>query len=316
MPRMDDYIISSGKAIAFSTLDTNSGYRQVKIDEKHRDIKSSTSRHGLNQFNRMSFGLRNALGAFQCTMNVILSSVKWHFAIVYVEDIAIFSKAPELNRDHVRKGLIFLRNPAVTLDLWECWFLKETIDYSGRAILPRRLGIASHTTDPIRCLRAPTNLTNLRSFLGLCNFFRTFVPSFIRLASLLNKKLREDQPKAFGSLNNKETQSTNVLKKELVSPPVLALPNSTGYICLDTDVSIVQVGFVLLRQQEDGIIKAIGYWQMSLIDAERKYDTKQWECLAIVCMGCTVTTSMSERNLIHPKNRSRFTHVDPESYRK
>lgn len=76
--------------------------------------------------------------------------------------------------------------------------------------------------------------------------------------------------------------SLNTLKDALSSPPVLALLNSTGNMTLETDACDVQVGRVLLHQQPDETTKPIRWWSRFLTDAESKYDTTQWECLAIV----------------------------------
>lgn len=74
----------------------------------------------------------------------------------------------------------------------------------------------------------------------------------------------------------------NSLKSALVSPPVFTLPDATGQMTLDTDPFDVQVSYVLHQAQTDESTKPIGYWSRSLTDAERKYDTTQWEYLAIV----------------------------------
>lgn len=127
-----------------------------------------------------------------------------------------------------------------------CQFFSETIDYLVHVIRPRRLEIASHLTDAIRELKEPKKLTELCSFLGFCNVCRRFVLNFARLAAPSNDKLRKDQPKTFGSLNEKERESMNSLKYALISPPVLALPNVAEHMTLDTDACNVQVGCVSL----------------------------------------------------------------------
>lgn len=152
-----------------------------------------------------------------------------------------------------------------------------------RAVIrPRRLEIALHTTDAISGLKTPTNLTELRSFLGLCNVFRRFAPNFTFLAAPLNMKLKINQPATLGPLNEEEVKSMASLMIALIFPSLLALPNRTGHITLDTDACNVQVGCLLLQQQPNETTKPIGYWSRSLTETERKYDTTQHECLEIV----------------------------------
>lgn len=101
-------------------------------------------------------------------MDVILSSVKWQFDLVYQDDNVIFSTVCEHHIDHVGNGLTLLKNAGVIPKLKKCRFITEAVDYMVRVIRPRSLKIASHTTHPIPGLRAPTNITELRSFLGMC----------------------------------------------------------------------------------------------------------------------------------------------------
>ena len=91
IPRMDECIDSLGGAQVFSTLDCNSGYWQVDIPVTDREKTAFVTHHGLFQYTRMPFGLRNAPATFQRPIDIVLSSVKWQFALVYLDDIAIFS---------------------------------------------------------------------------------------------------------------------------------------------------------------------------------------------------------------------------------
>lgn len=74
----------------------------------------------------------------------------------------------------------------------------------------------------------------------------------------------------------------NELKNALISPPVLALPNFTGHITLDTDACNVQVGRVLLQKQRDETVRPVGSWSRALNDTKKQYDTTHRKCLAIV----------------------------------
>lgn len=80
----------------------------------------------------------------------------------------------------MRKVLALFNNAEVTLKLEECNFLMKAINYLGRIIRTRQLEIALHTTDAIRGHKDPANMTELRSFLGLCIDFRRFVSNFAR----------------------------------------------------------------------------------------------------------------------------------------
>ena len=128
----------------------------------------------------------------------------------------------------------------------------------------------------------PRNLTELRSFLGLCNVYRRFILNFAKTARPLTRKLEKDQTVRFGPLNDEEQKAFETLRDSMVSPPVLALPRLGRRYVLDTDASDHQVGCVLLQEQEDEPRKPIGFWSRSLTKHERNYSTTEKECLAIV----------------------------------
>lgn len=151
----------------------------------------------------MPFRLRNAFGTFQHTMNVTPSSVKWQFALVYLDDIDVFYKSRELDIDHVQYVLTLLKNVDVTLKHMKSQFLRNLSTTSNMWYSQnKRPKIASHTTDAILGMQAATNFTKLRLFLWLCRVIRWLVPKLAKLAPLLKEKLRRDQPTTFGPLNN------------------------------------------------------------------------------------------------------------------
>lgn len=106
----------------------------------------------------MPSGLQNTPGTFQQAMHVILSTVKYQFALVYLDVIVIFSRTPDEHILPIHTILNLIRDSGVTLKLKKIHFFTETIDYFGKVIRPRRLEIASHT-DEIRDLNLAINVT-------------------------------------------------------------------------------------------------------------------------------------------------------------
>lgn len=142
----------------------------------------------------MPFGLQYALGIFRRTMDVILSPVKWQFAVVYFHDIVIFSRSPTGQLAHDHKVFTHLNNARVTLTLKKCRFFTETTDHLEHIICPRKHETSLPRTEEVRVLKASSDMTERHSFLEICNVFGRFVPTFAKLAAPLNKKLWRDQP--------------------------------------------------------------------------------------------------------------------------
>jgi hypothetical protein len=87
LPRIDDCLDSLGLARYFTTLYANSGYLQINVSPKDREKTAFTSHRGLFQFLRMLFGLKTAPATFQRSIDVILSTVRFQFALTYLDDI-------------------------------------------------------------------------------------------------------------------------------------------------------------------------------------------------------------------------------------
>ena len=122
----------------------------------------------------------------------------------------------------------------------------------------------------------------LRSFLGLCNVYRRFVPNFAWTAAPLNALLKKGCPADQQKFNDEQSKAFDLLKQALISPPVLRLPKLGVPFSVDTDACKHQVDCALLQASEDGTRYPIGFWGRSLSAAERNYSVGEKECLATV----------------------------------
>lgn len=102
---MGEYFDSPGDATIFSTLDTNSSYWLVQITEEDCQKTEFFSKHSSFGFTQLPLGLRNAPETFRRAMDVLLTKMKWWFALVYLEDILIYSRTPDEYIQHVRQVL-------------------------------------------------------------------------------------------------------------------------------------------------------------------------------------------------------------------
>lgn len=95
IPKINGCIDSLGEARVFSTINANSGYRQLDLENKNVDKTASVTRHGLFRYTTMPFGLKNAPAWYQRAMDVKLAFVKCQLVIVFIDDIINFSKSPQ-----------------------------------------------------------------------------------------------------------------------------------------------------------------------------------------------------------------------------
>ena len=127
----------------------------------------------------------------------------------------------------------------------------------------------------------PRTKTELRSFLGLANFYRSYIPNFAAVAVALTDLTRKGQPRVL-TWGIAQEKAFNNLKELLASKPILKqLPELEKQFVLRTDASDKGVGAVLM-QSHDGTLFPAAFASKKLSDRERKYSTMERECLAVV----------------------------------
>lgn len=130
----------------------------------------------------------------------------------------------------------------------------------------------------IRDWPAPANRKQLRSFLGLANYYRKFVQRFAELANPLTQLTSPQQPYVWTELHERAFDS---LKRELTSTSFPQLPNYDLPFVIHTDASDVAVGAVLAQDPGEGL-RPLAYYSKNLLPAQRTYATYDQELLAIV----------------------------------
>lgn len=105
-------------------------------------------------------------------MDIILTTVKCQFELVYQDDVVIFSRSVEEHLDRVQYVLGLLLRASISLELKECFFIEDCIDNLGHVMQPGRHKISTKASNTIRKLDPSTNVTEIKSFHGLCNVFR------------------------------------------------------------------------------------------------------------------------------------------------
>ena len=89
LPRTEETLSALGGSKYFTTLDLQSGYWQVPLDEASKEITAFSIRKGHFEFNVLPFGLSNAALTFQCLMDYVLCSLHWSQCLVYLDDVII-----------------------------------------------------------------------------------------------------------------------------------------------------------------------------------------------------------------------------------
>jgi hypothetical protein len=204
----------------------------------------------------MPFGLKNAPSTFMRLMNEVLGDFLDDFVVVYLDDILIFSQNEEEHALHVRKVLERLSEHKLYAKRSKCAFFQQEIEFLGHIVSGDGLRMADDKVQAVLEWPVPACVTHVRSFLGLANFYRSFVRQFGHLAAPLTELTKKDNP--FCWLKPQQ-EAFDALKNALVNAPVLALHDPTLDNLIYTDASDFAYGAVLM-QKKDGTLNPVGFF--------------------------------------------------------
>jgi len=139
------------------------------------------------------------------------------------------------------------------------------------------------TTDPekleaVKSWPRPKDRHQLRSFLGLCTYYRRFISGFADIVKPLTRLIEEKR--TFECSTEAET-AFQALKKALCMAPVLGYPQPGEKFIIDTDASNIGIGGVL-SQVQDGCEQVVSCFSKTLSKAKRNYCVTCRELLATV----------------------------------
>ncbi|GBN45947.1 Retrovirus-related Pol polyprotein from transposon 297 [Araneus ventricosus] len=278
LPRIDDTLDALNGSQWFSTLDLKSGYWQVEIQPEDKEKTAFTTGQGLWQFKVMPFGLCNTPATFERLMETVLRGLTSEACLVYLDDIIIVGRTFQEHLNNIRKVFQRLQKANLKLSPKKCRFFRKEVSYLGHIISADGVKTDPEKTKAVVDWPRPETVHDLRSFLGLCTYYRRFVRNFSAIARPLHK-LTE----ARSNFNWTEEceKSFNNLKQALITSPVLTYPRTDKEFILDTDASNEGIGAVLSQKigNEECVI---AYFSKSLGKPERNYCVTRKELLAIV----------------------------------
>lgn len=275
LPRMDDILENLGKCAYFTTLDLAQGFHQIPLDEKSMEKTAFTVENGHYEYVRLPFGLRNSPAIFQKMMDQILIQYLHKFCFVYMDDIVIFSKSLQEHLQHLKLILDELRKYNLKIQLDKSEFLRKEVPFLGHIITPEGIKPNSDKIKAIIKYPIPCTQTEVKSYLGITNYYRKFIKDYAKIAKPLTKALKKGEK--INIHDSEYIEAFNKLKEIITNAPVLAYPDFNKQFQINTDASNVAVGAVL--QQDKHLISC---FSRTLNSAEQNYSTIEKELLAIV----------------------------------
>ncbi|XP_046443918.1 uncharacterized protein K02A2.6-like [Daphnia pulex] len=252
-------------------------YNQLELDEFSQELCTINTPEGLFQYTRMPFGIASAPGKFQRVMDDLFQDTPW--VKCYLDDILIAGRTEKEHWTRVEIVLQKLQEAGVRLQLEKCSFGVPEIPYLGFIVSKDGLKTSPEKIKAVQDSEKPHNLTSLRAYLGLVNYYGKFIPKLAHVSAPLNELLKKEKPWRW------ETEQQDAwleIKQLLSSAEVLCNYNPKWILKLACDASPFGVAAVLSHILPDGSERPISYASKSLSASEKNYSQLDKEALSII----------------------------------
>ncbi len=293
LPRIAELFDRLQGARYFSKIDLRSGYHQIRVADGHEYKTAFNTSLGQFEFTVMPFGLTNAPATFMTLMNSIFRPLLYQCVVVFLDDILVYSPTIEQHTADLTAVLKILRSNQLYAKLSKCEFFTRKVEFLGHIITEGQLLVDPKKIEAVQHWPQPKNIHQVRSFLGLCNFYRQFIRNFGHIAAPLTDLTRTTKPFQWSEA---ATQAFFALQQALCHAPVLTIADPTKDYTIWTDASNFAIGATLYQDQGRGL-QPVAFLSRRLADSQRNWATHERELFALISALKEWRPYIEERNV-------------------
>lgn len=278
-PNIRDCLNLCKGANLLTLIDIKDAYHHILMEENSVAITAFATPRGLYEWKRMPFGLCNAPATFQRYVDNCLRGLLGLTCSAFFDDVAVYTTGEiEDHARDVKAVLERLTLAGLEANIKKCHFAYSEMLFIGHIVSKGTIRPDPAKLRAVKEIPVPQNLAELRSFLGLANYYHDFIAGFALTCRPLYKLTRKNEVFEW---NGDCDAAFNSIKSSLIAAPCLFAPNFKLPFILQTDASGIGIAAVL-TQDVDGAEHPIGFISRQLSKHEQNYSAIEWECLAVV----------------------------------
>ena len=281
LPKPSDLLSSLAGGQRFSKLHLTTAYQQVPLDEISAKLTTINTHQGLYEYTRLPFGVASAPVVFQRIMDTMLQGMP--SVICHLDNILITGRNEAKHLRNLEKVLHWLQEHGVRLHKEKCLCFQESVEYLGHCVDSRGIHTSEKKVKAILVAPSPHNLQQLRSFLGLLNYYAKFLPHLASLLHPLHMLLRTKQLWHWSKACEQAFQRA---KKRLVEAPVLVHYDPELPIVLAADASAYEIGAVISHKFPDGLERPVAFASGMLSASEKNYAQVEKAVVSLIFGVC------------------------------
>ena len=276
MKTLEEALAEMPNAKYFSKLDAQSGYWQLKLDERSSYLTTFNTPHGRYRFKRLPFGLVCAQDYFQMQMDQIFEGIQGVTPLV--DDVLISGSTQEEHDMTLRQALERAKERKLKLNPEKLTVGVQQVDYFGHLVTSEGLKPDPAKVNAIMNMPAPTDKKELSTILGMMTYLSKFSPSLSEATKPMRDVLKDDVEFSWDKPQQDAFEKTKTL---ISNTPVLAYFDPQKKLVLEVDASKHGLGAAIYN---DG--KPIAFASKALNNTEQNYAQIEKELYAIL-FGCT-----------------------------
>ncbi|XP_042072880.1 uncharacterized protein K02A2.6-like [Haplochromis burtoni] len=274
LPSVEQSLGMLAGAKVFSKLDANMGFWQIPLSDESAKLTTFITPFGRFHFNRLPFGINSAPEHFQRMMAEVIEGLEG--VVCHIDDVLVWGRNHQEHDSRLHATLQRLEKAGITLNVEKCELSQSKVAFLGHIIADTGISPDPKKTEAITEMTEPTNVSELRSFLGMVNQVGKFIPHLAEKDKALRDLLSKKNAWYWGT---DQVRAFKTLRDALTSPPVLAMYDPNRDIKVSADASSYGLGGVLLQLWEEGW-RPVAYASRSLSPTEQRYAQVEKEALA------------------------------------
>jgi hypothetical protein len=282
LPRIKEMLQRVGRKRPkrFGILDLTKGYYQAPLSEGSKHLTAFITPNGCYEWNRVAMGLTGAPSYFQKAMATeVLQGLLYNICEVYLDDILVYGDTEDEFHANLETVLQRLQERNIHINPDKCRLGMTEVEYVGHVISEDGISFSREKLQHVLEVKKPLKQRDLKSFLGLCNYFREHVEHHSSLAYPLDKMLVPYTPNAVLKWSEEQTKAFTDLQRAVNEAPKLFFEDDSP-VHLYTDASLTGIG-AYLCQKRNGKEVPIAFYSKRVKDEERKWGIPCLEAYAI-----------------------------------
>ena len=318
IPNIQDILQKLGGFTYATALDLNMGYYNIRLDPESSSLCTLVLPWGKYKYLRLPMGIKNSPDIFQQKISDLMEGLE-DFIRAYLDDILIITKGTYQDHlDKVTEVLNRLQKAGLQVNLPKSKIAVQELEYLGYWLTPKGIRPMANKVEAIKNLQSPKTVKQVRSFLGMINYYKDMWQHRSHLLAPLtsltaNADGQTGKKRGPIKWEQKHQDAFNKIKQVITSEVMLSFPDFNKPFEIHTDASDYQLGSVIMQER-----RPIAFYSRKLNSAQRNYTTGEREMLSIVetlrayrniLLGHEIVIYTDHKNLVNDRTRHESSRI-------